>query len=357
MKIINGYGIAPIPASEQKYKISVCVAVYNSRDYLRRSIDSVLNQTYKNLEIILVDDGSSDGSEKICDEIANSDTRVIVIHKPNGGLFSSRNVGIEAATGDYICFLDGDDYIDPDMYESMLSVLLSENVDLVACRYRQVFADGVYDLSTDMIALFDGQEMLEQFLKEDEAFLIQNSAWNKLYKRSLISELRFPERWYEDMLYTTHLLALPEHSVYIDRAFHNYICDRGTSIMNMGINKRIFTDLIPNLIDRAAFLDSIDRHDLALISDYFLIKKSLEFVTTIYRSKDELKKEHLEFFDSLIRSYSSRFEEIFGISFANQNVYRKLKIYMFSPLAYHIFMRLNDSVVLPVKMKIRKGGN
>ncbi len=328
--------------------ISVCVAVYNSREYLPGSIDSILSQTYDNLEVILVDDGSTDGSELICDEYGRKDARVRVIHKSNGGLYTTRNAGIEAATGDYICFMDGDDYLDPDAYEHMLSALIAENADLSVVRYRLIYENGeTSDKSTDRVLVFDGAEVLEQFLLEDEAVLIQNCAWNKLYKRSMIKDLRFPDRWYEDMLYTPKLLSRPVKSVYIDKAHHNYVCDRSSSIMNMGINKRIFTDLIPNLYDRTAYLESIGRHDLALISDYHLYKKLMGYVTEISASADPDRKRYLSKLDEYVRFGRDKFDEIFAIRCANPNEYRKIKIYLRSPRIYDLAMKINRDVRLP----------
>ena len=349
MKIVNDYQIKPIDIESQKYKISVCVAVYNSEDYLKRSIDSILNQTYRNLQVILVDDGSTDNCGKICDEYASKDSRVTVIHKENGGLYTSRNVGIEAADGDYICFMDGDDYIDSCMYENMLSAILDLDCDLAVCRYKQVFEDGIKDDSTGKAIIYESQEMLEQFLKEDEKILIQNSAWNKLYKRSLISELRFPARWYEDMLYTPQLLNLVSKAVYLDCAWHNYICDRSTSIMNKGVNKRIFSDLIPNFYDRTRFLEDIGRHDLALISDYYLYKKMLIYVTDVYRSSEPDKKKYLKYLHEKLVAGKPKYAEVFSISIANPNEYKKMKIYLKSAFIYHITMRINDSFIIPLK--------
>ncbi len=352
MKKYEHYNDRHIDIQDQKALISVCVAVYNSVSYLDRSISSILAQTYRNLEIILVDDGSTDGSGEKCDEYAARDDRVRVIHKSNGGLYTSRNTGIENAGGEYICFLDGDDYIDPDMYERMLGALLAENADLCAVRYRLVYEDGgVDDRSTDMAIVYSGMEMLEQFLREDERILIQNCAWNKLYRRSVIGELRFPDRWYEDMLYTPKLLAGAGKCVYLDKAGHNYLCNRSTSIMNKGINSHIFTDLIPNLYDRGAFLDSIDRHDLACLSDYRLYKKLLELSTQVYRSHDGSRREYLDTIDRLIRSHRDRFDEVYSVRGANANEYRKMKIYLRSPFLYHIVMRINDSVIIPLKQQ------
>lgn len=351
MKIIENYSPRPIPPEEQKETISVAVAVYNSDAYLDRAVTSLLNQTYKNLEIILVDDGSTDHCPAICDKYAEADSRVKVIHKENGGLFTSRNVGIENATGDYLAFLDGDDWVDEDMYEKMLSALKEKEADMAVCRYRCVYQNETVDGSTDRLAVMEGQEMLAKYLEEDEAFQIQNAAWNKLYRRSLLGELRFPARWYEDMLYTIQLLNKPQRSVYLDRAYHNYICDRNTSIMNKGINSRVFSDLIPNLYDRSAFLRQIGREDLALLSDYYLYKRLLLFYTKVSRSKDSQKKEYQKYLTRKLREGKNAYPAIFAIPFSNANEYKKLKLFLFSPCVYRMAMWLNDRFVIPLKLK------
>ena len=351
MKAIEKYIPGKISEKEQTETISVAIAVYNSEGYLDRAISSVLNQTYKNLEIILVDDGSTDGCPAICDKYAKEDSRVKVIHKENGGLFSSRNVGIENATGTYIAFLDGDDWIDADMYEKMLFTLKEQNADLVACRYRWVYQDETIDPSTDRAVVMEGQEMLEKYLEENEEYLIQNAAWNKLYKRSLLKELRFPARWYEDMLFTIQLLNKTERSVYLDRAYHNYICDRNTSIMNKGLNSKIFSDLIPNLYDRSTYLREIGREDLALIQDYYMYKRLLLFYTKVVRSREPEKKKYKAFLTEKLCAGKENYEKIFAISIANPNEYKKMKIFLFSPFLYRIVMCLNDTFVIPMKLK------
>lgn len=351
MKKLEHYKPSPIPTEEQTDTISVAVAVYNSDAYLERSLDSLCRQTYRNLEIILVDDGSTDNSGKICDRYAKEDTRIKVVHKENGGLFTTRNVGIENATGTYITFLDGDDWIDENMYESMLSALKEQGADLAVCRYRCVYQDMTKDLSTDTAYVMEGQEILEKYLEEDESYQIQNAAWNKLYRRDLITDLRFPPRWYEDMLYTIQLLNRPVRSVYLDQAYYNYICDRSTSIMNRGIDKKTFTDQIPNLYDRSIFLRAIGREDLALLQDYYLYKRLLLFYTKAVRSKDPEKKAHKKYFKDKLRAGRADYEKIFTIPLANPNEYRKLKIFLFSPCLYRITMWLNDTFIIPYKLR------
>lgn len=118
--------------------ISVIIPVYNVEEYLERCVNSVLKQTYNDLEIILVDDGSTDNSGKICDELKNKDDRIIVIHKENQGLSASRNIGIEKATGEYITFVDSDDYILEDMYETLYKNLIRNDADISMCKYQYV---------------------------------------------------------------------------------------------------------------------------------------------------------------------------------------------------------------------------
>lgn len=351
MKIMENYQPKPIPQEKQTEKITVAVAVYNSDSYLDRTIQSILNQTYKNLEVILVDDGSTDNCPAICDKYAAQDPRVRVIHKKNGGLYTSRNVGMEAATGDYLAFMDGDDWIDPDMYENLLSAIKEQDAELAVCRYKWVYQDETVDISTGNAAVFEGREILEKYLEEDDAFQIQNAAWNKLYKRSILGDLKFPARWYEDMFYTIQLLNKPKRSIYLDRAYHNYICDRSASIMNKGVNKRIFSDLIPNLYDRSEYLRKIGREDLALLQDYFMYKRLLIFYTQVHRSNSPEKKEYKAFLTQKIRAGKENYPAVYAIPQANPNEYRKMKIFLTSPALYNMTMWLNDRFILPIKAK------
>lgn len=229
---------------------------------------------------------------------------------------------------------------------------MKENkTDLAVCRYRCVYRDETVDASTSMAAVMEGQEMLAKYLEEDERYQIQNAAWNKLYRRSLLGELRFPPRWYEDMLYTIQLLDKPVRSIYLDQAYHNYICDRNTSIMNKGINSRIFTDLIPNLYDRSAYLRQIGREDLALLQDYFLYKRLLLFYTQVSRSRDARKKEHKKYLTRKLKEGKGCYPVVFAIEQANPNEYKKMKIFLCSPLLYRITMWLNDRLLIPIKTK------
>ena len=123
---------------DDKELISVIVPVYNVKPYLKKCFDSIVRQNYRNLEIILVDDGSTDGSGDLCEELARQDSRVRAIHKKNGGLGSARNAGMDAAKGEILSFVDSDDWIEPGMYDTMTGILCRENAQIIACGIKKV---------------------------------------------------------------------------------------------------------------------------------------------------------------------------------------------------------------------------
>lgn len=193
--------------------LSVIVPVYNVESYLVRCVDSILAQTYENLEVILVDDGSKDGSGAICDDFAAKDARVKVIHKANGGLSSARNVGLDAAAGEYITFVDSDDWIEPDMYEQMLGLMERHGVKLVcAGRYDVDSKDGqkVVGLCPVKEEKISGQELARRIFLWDN---IDSAAVDKVYHRSLFHGMRFPYGVVCEDVATTYRIALRAEQV------------------------------------------------------------------------------------------------------------------------------------------------
>ena len=226
MKIIEGYH-PQIREEEQTDLLSVIVTAYNIGGYIERGVKSVCAQTYRNLEIIVVDDGSTDDTGALCEKLALEDSRIRVLHKENGGPSEARNAGIAIAAGSYIGFVDGDDWTDPDMYERMLGAMREQAADIGICRYRQVHRTYTVDESRDRVVVFRGQETLQQYVQETREYAIQNAAWNKLYKREILTGIDFPTgRWYEDIMFTTRVLGRSECCVYLDMACYNYIIDR-----------------------------------------------------------------------------------------------------------------------------------
>lgn len=179
--------------------ISVIVAIYKVEQWLPRCIDSILAQTHKNIELILVDDGSPDNCGKLCDEYAKKDARIRVIHKENGGQSTARNAALDIAQGDYIGFIDGDDWIEPTMYEVLLSHLKAFSVDIVQCGcYRWIYGNVCKDVENRKQLLLSSDKALDALTTS--AFMeINTSVCCKLFKREVIGNIRFsPVRAYED---------------------------------------------------------------------------------------------------------------------------------------------------------------
>ena len=221
--------------------ISIIVPVYNVEQYLEKCVDSIINQKYKNLEIILVDDGATDSSGKLCDELAKIDNRIKVYHKENGGLSDARNYGVERATGDYIGFVDSDDYIDSEMYEELYEAIKKENVDVVECNLKIIYPDRV-ELFTEQkyYNVYTKQEYLEEYLKIEKIF---GSACVRLIKSDIAKKLKFPVgKLYEDTYYAYDLIEKVDRYVIMNNPYYNYLM-RENSITNTKFNPRIF-DLI-----------------------------------------------------------------------------------------------------------------
>ena len=352
MKILQNNAIPPLPPGRQTELISVIVTAYNIAPYLERGVNSILQQTYRNLEIILVDDGSTDEGGRICDRLAEKDDRLTVIHKENRGPGDARNVGMDIAKGTFIGFVDGDDWIDADMYERMLGAALAQQADMAICRYRRVYRDHTEDASTDRVAVLEGQEALQYYVEEREEYDIQNAAWNKLYRGEILEDMRFSVgKWYEDVVFSAKALSRAAKCVYLDSAAYNYIIDREGSIMNVRINSRTFTDQIPAYRERSDFLRSLGREDLADIHDYFVYKRLLLFYNQIKKSGMPEKKAYLQKITDVINEGRGSCDRIYRCSAANPNEKRKMELFLKSPRLYWWVMCLNEAVILPIKTR------
>lgn len=187
-------------------KISVIVPVYKVEAYLRKCIDSIRNQTFSDLEILLVDDGSPDSCGDICEEYAKLDERIIVIHKENGGLSDARNAGMLRATGDYILFVDSDDYIEEDMIAYLYTNLQESRADVATCMAFDVYDSRVEtpNLAEEMVVC-DAEEFYSYILRGTK---IRGEIWNKLFKREVIEGIEFPKgKLYEDIFFTADMIG------------------------------------------------------------------------------------------------------------------------------------------------------
>lgn len=222
--------------------ISVIVPIYHVEQYLRRCIDSIIGQTYKNLEIILVDDGSDDGCPAICDEYARKDNRIVVIHKDNGGLSDARNVGIDIAKGEYLAFVDSDDYIHRDMYRILMKELIKSDSDVSMSTYKYVY-DGKLD-EQDItyeedysIETMSGIQAQYSYYSDDKKLEL-TVAWNKLYKKELFSDLRYPKgKIFEDEFTTYKALYRSKNICLVNLPLYYYL-QRNDSIIGVMNGKR-----------------------------------------------------------------------------------------------------------------------
>lgn len=204
-------------------KISVIVPVYNCESYLPACLDSILSQTFSDLEIIVVDDGSVDGSPAICDAYTKKDSRIRVIHQSNQGVSAARNVGLDVATGGWIGFVDADDTIAPDMYEVLQKLALEHDADIAHCGYKKVFLDGSVKevLGTGMLLIQDSREASECLLTGKH---FTGSPCTKLYKRTILQDINFNKnlKINEDVLLNAQIFQRADKLVFLDVTKYHY---------------------------------------------------------------------------------------------------------------------------------------
>lgn len=238
--------------------VSVIVPVYNVEEYLHRCIDSLINQSYLNLEIILVDDGSTDRSPSICDEYATKDSRIKVIHKKNGGLSSARNIAIDIMCGEYVVFVDSDDYVSCSMIEKFIDSSLRYKADVVVANYTIV---GNYqtkakakEIEKDYCAT--GIDIAKAIIRDEYP---KNFAWGKLYKSYLFNNMRFPEgRLYEDVPTIYKVVAKSNFVYCLSESLYFYEMGRPNNITSeLTSTKAIksYKDGMINCVERISFIE------------------------------------------------------------------------------------------------------
>lgn len=224
-------------------KLSIIVPVYNVEPYLRKCVDSILAQTVTDFELILVDDGSSDGSPAICDAYARSDSRVLVVHQINGGISTARNTGLDLAKGEYIGFVDSDDYVAENMYEVLLRKAEETNADISALGYNEVDINGHIVMQRPMLdhdLVYHREAFIENFFP-DLKWKISPCVWNKIFKKRLFEQYRFPvDKIYEDSFAQLPLFDLCETISVTNQYLYFYLVNRPDSIMNRKMNKDSF---------------------------------------------------------------------------------------------------------------------
>jgi len=209
-------------------ELSIIIPVYKVEPYLRKCLDSVVNQTCRDLEIILVDDGSPDNCGAICDEYAARDDRIKVIHQENKGLSAARNAGLKIAAGKYLGFVDSDDWIEAEMFEVLLRALQETGADISVCGRYEEYKDHKVAYCWPEIRTLDREEALEELLRNDK---LQNLVWDKLYRRELFEGIWFPEgKTFEDMAVMHWLILRAKRVVCVPGILYHYL-QRSDSII------------------------------------------------------------------------------------------------------------------------------
>lgn len=214
----------------EQQKISVIVPVYKVERYLERCVQSIVDQTYSNLEIILVDDGSPDNCPAMCDAWAMKDSRITTIHKENGGLSDARNAGMRIATGELMGFVDSDDWIAPDMYQRLYDLMMKDYSDIVACGVEMVWEDGTSPrmLTKSGSCVLSNEEAMQAIIEED---WLKHPVWYKLYKTALIQNILFPiGKYHEDVFWSYQAIGVAQRISVTDYIGYFYR-QRNNSIM------------------------------------------------------------------------------------------------------------------------------
>lgn len=328
--------------------ISIIVPVYNVEAYLRKCIDSILAQTYKSIEVILVDDGSSDQSPEICDNYAKEDSRVTVMHQKNGGLSDARNTGIEAVSGSWISFIDSDDWIEEDFIERLLNLATRHKADIGICGHRKVLEGGVVEATTikpkPQATAMNNLDALRDLLTRQRCGGVMT--WNKLYRAHIFTDnnIRFPKgRVHEDNFTTYKTLYYANKVAYMDEPLYNYL-QRGDSIMGEPFSlKRL--DILDAIDETEQFIDT---HELPLSEEitYYRAIICMQLLQKIYLSSSHEKFTHEEknIRDSLIATRKS---------LKHNSLLRardKVRLYLVSvPSAYYLVTRIQFKLMTLTK--------
>ena len=287
----------------EKELISIIVPIYNVEKYLNKCVESILKQTYDNLEIILVDDGSLDNCGNICDEYAKKDSRIIVLHKTNGGLSDARNKGINIAKGKYIGFVDSDDYIDNDMFEILYNLCKNNNADISMISYKEIENEIIINENsnyTNKVFKYNNIEAIKELLKDEK---IKNYAWNKLYKKELFDGIEYPIKMaYEDVGTTYKLFEKAKKIIWYDIPKYNYI-RRGTSIVSKNTYKNL-KDFIDLSYQRYNYFEN------SIYSNKIKIENSYSFIRNMIMFYLNYQIDNIQELDAVFEYYYPLFNKI-----------------------------------------------
>lgn len=300
-------------------KVSVIVPVYNVEDYLERCLDSIIYQTYRNLEIILVNDGSTDSSGKICDEYAQNDNRIIVIHKENQGVSIARNTGMDICTGEYLAFVDSDDYIHPETYASCVYVMQKEDVDFIEFGLNFIFNIVPLEPSEPIsYEIHNQEEVIRGRIKIDKHLVF---SVNKLYKKDFMKDIKFPlvKIAEDDFLFNSYAFKINRVAI-IPLKFYNYYMRQG-SAMRCG-----FTIDHTNSLKARVELYKLLENKFPHLLDIQLEKIITNFYDYLKSINNEKNDKNMYIRKTLVNILSQVLDDIMLSNYISNNIKEDLKL-------------------------------
>lgn len=318
-------------------KVSIIIPVYNVEPWLDECINSVVEQTYKNIEIILVDDGSTDGSGKICEDWSVKDHRISVIHKKNGGLSSARNTGLDIFTGEYVTFLDSDDYIEPNTIEYMLKNMKDKGADIVCCAMNKVInGKCVESKDINKEKLYLRNELLDGFFYYKDGLC--GSVCDKLFKSVFFKDLRFPEGLNSEDYYVLFNIYLRTNKMfYNNQCFYNYRTRENSICTTYEITEHSFdkikiSDKVRKITEEEIPERVLDAEAYQIISRFFIYSE-IVCRDSSNKNKREWIRELRKYKKSVLKNkkIDCKFKlKYFGFAYMTEIFSRLLKKYYFT---------------------------
>ncbi|MFK9089948.1 glycosyltransferase family 2 protein [Bacillus salipaludis] len=341
----------------EPHKISVVVPIFKVEKYLNRCVDSIINQTYSNLEIILVDDGSPDACGMIAEEYATSDNRIKVVHKKNGGLSDARNFGIQYVTGEYILFVDSDDWLEKTMIEKMINISLSYNADVVQSAFYYAYEDYLlfdnrYYQKDDPPIVLDNISLMTELVVNER---VKNFAWGKLYKTEIIRDISFKKGvLFEDVFWAHNVMHRVNSYVIINEPLCYYF-QRSDSIVSTYTTRNL--DIIMGLKERHCFIEEFYKDLICQSFKVILNTCLIHYYLLLANRKIDVKGKYRKEIKNYIKSNYRHFKE----SVKNDTSLRN-KLFLFSihPFLYFCFLILTKVLrkisILPHPAPLEKRG-
>ncbi|MBQ9936947.1 MAG: glycosyltransferase [Oscillospiraceae bacterium] len=318
--------------------LSIVVPVYNVEQYLARCLDSILSQTLTDFEVIAVDDGSPDNCGKILDEYSQKDKRIKVIHKENGGVSSARNAALDLAQGEYIGFVDSDDYIEPNMYEYLVDSIKKSGCDIVICGYHEVLSDETKDIRIcERETSISSREGIVGLI-EDKTY--RGYLWNRLYKRELFDGIRFPETVVMEDLYVNHLLFEKVDKIYLlDKALYYYIRREDSVTMK----RRTKTDVALFRYHMGSYDRLIDNFcEMESILNFRRISAAFNVLLNIDANK--LQSEYPEVYDEAYNFLKNN-SDLLENNLISAGKRKRIQLYLANKKVFFVFNRLYNIFV------------